>query len=434
VRGGGGGGPLEGVRSRIALACQGGGSHTAFTAGVLQGLLEARRDDLEIVALSGTSGGAICALLAWDGLLRGDPRRGVEQLERFWQDTTASSLLDAFLNYSIQLAIRLRSLVALPEVSPYAYPSWSQEQLRQMLERRVDFAAARALAGRDQACGLLVGAVDVLNGAFAVFRGPQLSADCLLASAALPELFPAVDLEGRWYWDGLFSQNPPVRELLDTRPDEIWVIQINPKETDAEPKTVVEIADRRNELSGNLSLYQELHFIEEMNRLQDEGLLRPGGRYGRVVVRIIELARSRTSRLWGPASKLDREPGFLRQLMDQGELQATEFLTALGFEDAWGRQDAHGVARYLCHDAEADSSAPFPERGPVRGRAEVHRFLEDHFASAVCMDLNRKQVVRDHVTWTAHGQVEQGGPAVEGRCEVTFVGPTVTRIRLGPTA
>ena len=145
-------------------------------------------------------------------------------------------------------------------------------------------------------------------------------------------------------------------------------------------------------------MYQELHFIEEIDRLLNEGLLTPGGRYNHVVVRIIELSRSRTSRLWGPASKLDREPGFLRELIDQGEEQATEFLTALAFEDAWGRHDADGVARFLADDARAHSSAPFPQRGPVRGAAALHEFLRGHFASGVCMNLSRKQVVRDQVT------------------------------------
>jgi NTE family protein len=151
-----------------------------------------------------------------------------------------------------------------------------------------------------------------------------------------------------------------VRELLDTRPDEIWVVQINPKESPTEPKTVVEIADRRNELSGNLSLYQELHFSEEMNRLLDEGPAQPGRE-----VRARRRAHHRALpdadlATVGPASKLDREPGFLRELIAQGELQATEFLTALGFEDAWGRHDADGVARFLADDAEGrHSPEPF---------------------------------------------------------------------------
>jgi NTE family protein len=326
----------------------------------------------------------------------------------------------------------LQNLGAAPALSPYDTPTVALDQFRDLLSRQLDFDRIEA-DEQARLPMLLIGAVDVLTGEFRAFnsRRDRITPDTVLASAAIPNLFPALRTDGGTYWDGLFSQNPPVRELLDTCPDEIWVIQINPKETDTEPKTVVEIADRRNELSGNLSLYQELHFIEEMNLLLDEGLLTPGGRYGHVVVRIIELARSRTSRLWGPASKLDREPGFLQELIEQGAQQATEFLTALAFEDAWGRHDVEDVARFLADDAEADSSAPFPDRGPIRGRAEIHRFLQDHFASAVCMDLTRKQVVRDHVTWTARGQVEQGGPAVEGRCEVTFDGVTVTRLRLG---
>jgi NTE family protein len=426
----------SGRRTRIAIACQGGGSHTAFTAGVLTQLFES--DDIagyEVVGLSGTSGGAVCALLAWSAVADGVPEEVGSRLTRFWTENSASTPVERLVNSWVVGASALQNLGAAPAMSPYDTPTVALDQFRDLLTRQLDFDRIEP-DPHARLPMLLIGAVDVLSGEFRAFssRRDRITPDTVLASAAIPNLFPALHTDGGTYWDGLFSQNPPVRELLDTRPEEIWVIQINPKETDAEPKTVVEIADRRNELAGNLSLYQELHFIEEMNRLLDEGLLTPSGRYGHLVVRIIELSRSRTSRLWGPASKLDREPGFLRQLMDQGALQAIEFLTALGFEDAWGRHDADGVARFLADDAEADSAAPFPAHGPARGRAEVRRFLQDHFASAVCMDLNRKQVVRDHVTWTAHGQVEQGGPAVEGRCEVTFDGSTVTRIRLGATA
>jgi NTE family protein len=284
---------------------------------------------------------------------------------------------------------------------------------------------------------LLIGAVDVLSGEFRAFssRREPITVDTVLASAAIPNLFPAAHGEdGGTYWDGLFSQNPPVRELLETQPEEIWVIQINPKERDTEPRTVVEIADRRNELAGNLSLYQELHFIEEIDRLLDAGLLAPGSKYRHVVVRVIELSRSRSSRRWGPASKLDREPAFLSALMAQGEEQADEFRTALAFEDAWRRHDADGVARHLADDVQASSAEPFPDRGPVHGRGPAREFLRDHFASAVCMDLSRKQVVRDQVTWTARGQVRPDGRSVEGRCAVTFAGEQITELRLGAAA
>jgi NTE family protein len=420
-------------RTRVAIACQGGGSHTAFTAGVLKRLFDS--DDIaryDVVGLSGTSGGAVCALLAWSALAEGVPDQVGPRLERFWTENSATTPWQRMLNVWLVGTSTLQNVGAAPAVSPYDTPPAAVDQFRDLLNAQLDFDRIRP---DPQAWlpMLLIGAVDVLSGDFRAFnsRRDHITPDAVLASAAIPNLFPALHTDDGVYWDGLFSQNPPVRELLDTGPDEIWVIQINPKETDTEPKSVVEIADRRNELSGNLSLYQELHFIEEMNRLLDEGLLSPHGRYGHVVVRVIELSRSRTSRLWGAASKIDRDPAFLRRLIDQGEEQATEFLAALGFEEAWGRHDADGVAALLADDAEADSSAPFPDRGPVRGRAEVRTFLQDHFASAVCMDLSRKQVVRDHVTWIANGQVEHGGPQVEGRCEVTFAGPAVTRLRLG---
>ena len=99
---------------------------------------------------------------------------------------------------------------------------------------------------------LFVGAVDVLSGAFRAFnsRRDRISAETILASAAIPTFFRSVRLDGGTYWDGLFSQNPPIKELTDEKPDEIWVIQINPSELEDEPRTVAEIADRRNELAG----------------------------------------------------------------------------------------------------------------------------------------------------------------------------------------
>jgi NTE family protein len=307
---------------KIAIACQGGGSHTAFTAGVLQGLLEGLGSDLEIAALSGTSGGAISALLAWDGLLRGDRSRAVDQLQRFWKDNTACSVLEAFLNYSIQMAIQFRSVVAVPELSPYAFPSWGQEQLRAMLERRVDFAEARKLAGREGAPGLAVGAVDVLTGGFTIFPGPAIRVESILASAAVPDLFPAVSFDGRTYWDGLFSHNPPIRELIDFRPDEIWVIQVNKLGSDQVPMSRDDIYDRRNELSGNLSLEQELRFIAKINELLERGML-VDSPYRHIAVHRITLQRNIDY-----AAKFDRSEPVLRSLISLGRERARAFLAA----------------------------------------------------------------------------------------------------------
>jgi len=270
----------------VAIACQGGGSHTAFTAGVLKRLLGAEElAGVEIVGLSGTSGGAVCALLAWSALLEDDPAGAGGLLEAFWADNSATTPLEQLVNAWVVWAARLENLVVLPAVSPYDNPAsvTALEEFRAMLERRVDFDRLAARAGQAGGSGpmLLLGAVDVLSGDFRAFnsRREPITADMVLASAAIPTLFRAVRVDGGTYWDGLFSQNPPVRELVDTRPDELWVIQINPGRWDGEPRSMVEIADRRNELAGNLSLHQELGFIEKVDQLLEEGRLADDGRY-----------------------------------------------------------------------------------------------------------------------------------------------------------
>jgi NTE family protein len=271
---------------------------------------------------------------------------------------------------------------------------------------------------------LLVGAVDVLSGEFRTFnsRRDKISAETILASAAIPTLFRSVRPgDGGTYWDGLFSQNPPVRELTDEGPDEIWVVQINPKELETEPRTVLEIADRRNELSGNLSLYQELHTIEKFDQLLEEGLLSYDGKYKQIVVRVIELSRSRFSRSLGTASKANRDPRFIEDLMSHGETQAEEFLAALAFEDVWRSRDSDAVMGFFAEDAELVSSAPFPGRGPYKGRARIRSFVTDYLAEEVRMDLTKKQVARNGVAWTVRA-VTGDDPAnrAEGVVEAEF--------------
>ena len=298
----------EQVRS-VAIACQGGGSHTAFTAGVLSRLFAG--DDLDryrIVGLSGTSGGAVCALLAWSALLDDDRPRAGRLLEEFWADNAATGPAGRLLNSWMLMASTVQSFGLLPAVSPYHLPTTSigVEQFREMLQRHIDFDRIEAdTAGVHPM--LLLGAVDVRSGRFRAFNSRQerITADCVLASAAIPTLFRAVHIDDGAYWDGLFSQNPPLHDLLDAEPDEVWVVQVNPRERATEPTTLLDIADRRNELAGNLSLYQELGFIETIDRLLEDGLLTPSGKYKQVVVRIIELPRKSESAGLGPRVEVE---------------------------------------------------------------------------------------------------------------------------------
>ena len=306
----------------VAIACQGGGSHTAFTGGALQRLLV--DGNHRIVALSGNSGGAVCALLAWYGLLTGGAAEAGRLLQRFWEANAATTLSEKAANAWLVGLARLEGWVSLPTVSPYAYPDIAGPAFTDLLTRHVDvdrLARLQESPPEDQPL-LLVGAADVLTGDFKAFssRRQEITVNAVLASAAVPLLFRAVEEQGRYYWDGLFSQNPPVRELPDAGPEEIWVIRINPRGRATEPRSVGDIADRRNELAGNLSLEQELYFIRKVNEWAD----RLGDPYRRIAIREIALDLDLDL-----ASKLDRRPAFLRRLFDAGREQAETFLSGL---------------------------------------------------------------------------------------------------------
>jgi NTE family protein len=387
---------------RIAIACQGGGSHTAFTAGVLTQLFEEELAADEVVGLSGTSGGAGCALLAWWALRTGDGADVGPLLAQFWDDNSATAPWEQLLNAAATFAGDLQQYVMTPTVSPYDNPfaAAGSDEFKRLLERRVDFASVEP-EGAGARPALLVGAVDVLSGSFRTFdsRRDRITADTILASAAIPTLFRAVPIEDGVYWDGLFSQNPPIRELAELAPDEIWVIQINPSRREAVPRSNLEIADRRNELSGNLSLYQELHFIEKIDQLLESGLLSEQGPYRRIAVRIVELSPRRVSRALGVRTKLNRDPAFIADLIAHGRDQARELIAGLRFERAWRARDLDALIELVSEAVELRVHAPFGGDVAGSGREALAQYLRAHL-SGLTLDLTRKQVVGDAVTWS----------------------------------
>ena len=310
---------------RVAVACQGGGSQTAFTAGVLRPLL--RSPEVDPVAFTGTSGGAICALLAWYGLRTGGPERAVELLDGFWRDNAASSPLDAITNAAGVALQRLGELNIVPLLAfdPYRFPQVARAQLRTLLERWVDFRVVAELP-RDEGPVLQVGAVEVRSGSFRRFdsRRGEITVDTVLASAAIPTLFRAVETDGGAYWDGLFSENPPIRDLPALAPDDVWIVQLFPRSVATEPRSPAAIADRRAELTANLSLEQEIDAIERINEFVRAGYLHDAG-YREVGIERIELDRALDS-----ASAADRSPAFLEGLIADGERAGTAFLAGRG--------------------------------------------------------------------------------------------------------
>lgn len=315
--------------SDVAIACQGGGSHTAFTAGVLRKLLVEFPAEDNLIGFSGTSGGAACATLAWYGHVHPDEDPG-ELLTGFWEDLAASSPLHRVANELIRWSVQLqRAGVPLPNVSPADSPGakWGESEFRKLLESYVDFEGIDAhLDGTEP--GLFLSAIDVCAGTFEVFREDDLSSDAILASAAEPHLFEAVEIDGHHYWDGLFSKNPPLNDFMDASdvpdPDEIWLVKINPQERPEPPTSMEGIHNRRNELSGNLSMNAEIRFIERVNDWIDKGYLPE--RYTHTEIKRIRFPKSRKLD-W--RTKLDRDPEFLEQLVREGERQATTFLETL---------------------------------------------------------------------------------------------------------
>ncbi|ELZ21106.1 Patatin [Halosimplex carlsbadense 2-9-1] len=314
--------------TRVAIACQGGGSHTAFTCGVLRELLKEWDDRYELVGISGTSGGAFNALAVWYGLVTEGPERAREIVGSVWDDLAASGPSDRWTNAVVTSLSRMESAgVPLPAVSPYQVPGpeTGKQRIREILETHIDFEGIPDLCGRD-APELVVGTVDVNAGVFETFVDEEVTVDAVLASAAVPNLFEAVEINGHLHWDGLFSQNPPVNDLMglppDRKPEELWVVQINPQEFEGEPSTTEVIADRRNELSGNISLNQELHFIERVNEWVEDGTL-PADKFVRTDVRRIQMGKR-----FHCSTKVDRDPAFLDELRELGAERAREFLAA----------------------------------------------------------------------------------------------------------
>ena len=318
--------------TNVAIACQGGGSHTAFTAGVLEQLFENWDDDHELVGISGTSGGAFNALAAWYGLMSGDEGKAATIVTDIWNDLAATGYSDRLTNDWLQTLNRLQSAgMPFPQLSPYQIPGpeHGKDRIREILESHVDFETIPEYCQVDTP-ELVVGTVDINAGCFETFTNEAVTVDAVLASAAVPNLFEAVEVNGHLHWDGLFSQNPPVRDLMaqppDRKPDELWIVQINPQELEGEPTSVEEIADRRNELSGNISLNQELGFIEQINDWVEAGKL-PADEFSKTEVHRIGMNEN-----YHCSTKMDRDPDFIAELIDLGRNRATTFLDERGLD------------------------------------------------------------------------------------------------------
>ena len=322
----------------INLALQGGGAHGAFTWGVLDRLLE--DDRLTVQAISGTSAGAMNAVVVADGLMR-DGRNGArEALQRFWwrvsQAAYASPIkrapLDMFMgNWSLDSSPGYMFLEFLSRLSsPYELNPWKINPLKEVLENCVDFDLVRGCNDTK----VFISATNVETGRVKVFDRQELTSDMVMASACLPYMFQAVEIAGVPYWDGGFMGNPvlfPFHDQSDCA--DVVIVQINPIERKGAPKTARDILNRMNEITFNGSLLKELRSIDFVRRLIADGKL-DSRQYRQVNVHIVEAQDE--LRPLGASSKLNAEWAFLRHLFDIGRRAADRWL-AESF-DSIGRQ------------------------------------------------------------------------------------------------
>jgi len=325
----------------VDLALQGGGAHGAFTWGALDRLLEERW--LQIDGISGTSAGAMNAAVLVDGYAKGGADAARSALESFWRNVSRAALLSPLRRGFLDILFDRWTLdhspvfVAMDMMarifSPYDLNPERFNPLQQILAESIDFERL----GRAP-IKLFVTATNVRTGRGRVFRNREITPDVLLASACLPSLFQAVEIEGENYWDGGYSGNPTITPLVrECNSHDTILVQINPVERPGIPKTAREILNRLNEVSFNAVLLKELRMIALLRQIADpgdtEGALWAGMRVHRVASDLmVDL---------GYSSKLNAEWDFLCMLRDAGRGAADSFLAAHGAD--LGRRSSYDL-------------------------------------------------------------------------------------------
>jgi NTE family protein len=321
-------------RKKLHLALQGGGAHGAFTWGVLDRLLD--EEKLVIDGVSGASAGAVNAVLLVDGLARGGPREAEKRLADFWRATSRDGSLSNSERAVVDRLFWFMPMAGSPLQS--WYEAWSQvfspydlnplnlNPLRDLIERFVDFEAVRKAENP-----LFVSATNVQTGKLRVFSREHMSADVIAASACLPQLFRAVEIDNVPYWDGGYVGNPtlfPLFQNTDSDCTDVLIVQINPLERTGTPTSHKDIMNRVNEVTFNSSLLSELREIALVSRLIEAGQVTCGtgkNEYRRINVHRIVLGISMGL---DADSKLNNDYDFFLTLRKAGVRAARRFLDA----------------------------------------------------------------------------------------------------------
>lgn len=322
-------------KKRINLALQGGGAHGAYAWGVLDAFAEDER--LDVDGITATSAGAMNAAVYAYGKMKGGYEGAREALYQFWSDISQAGQvfspvrktpLDWFGELTgglDQSASYLMFDSFTRMVSPYEFNPLNINPLKAVLEKNVDFDELHECTSTQ----LFISATNVRTNKIKVFRNKEVTADAVLASACLPMLFQAVEIEGEAYWDGGYMGNPALYPLIyHTETDDILVLHINPLERDEIPKRAHEIANRINEISFNSSLLRELRTFEFVKRIVEQEWVKEEYRhhfkFNRLCMHSIRADQVLCD--LSVASKFSPDWSFLLDLHDRGRAEAQQWL------------------------------------------------------------------------------------------------------------
>ncbi|WP_395449528.1 patatin-like phospholipase family protein [Aminobacter sp. UC22_36] len=351
----------------INIALQGGGSHGAFSWGVLDRLLEDGR--LDIKAISGTSAGAMNAVALADGWVRGGAEGARAKLADFWRAVARKGRFSPVQrspwdvlwgNWSIENTPGYIWFDTMSRVlSPYVANPLNLNPLRDVVAEEIDFANVRACKDID----LFISATNVETGQLRVFSDGEIDLDTVMASACLPQIFQAVEIKGVPYWDGGYGGNPaiyPFFKANDT--DDVLLVQINPVVREQTPKTANEIQNRIDEITFNAGLLREFRAIAFIKELIAAGRL-PHGEFRDI--RMHRIDADEAFKDLSASSKVNAEWAFLEYLRDLGRTSASDWL-----EDNF---DSVGTKATLDLSGQLDDGFK-PLHGPAVGR-RVREFL-----------------------------------------------------------
>jgi len=335
---------------RINLALQGGGSHGAFTWGVLDRLLE--DDRLEIEGISGTSAGAMNAAALAQGWVDGGREGARKSLDKFWHRISdfarysplQRTLIDKLMgNWNLDTSPAYMLLDTIGRAfSPYQTNPMNWHPIRKVLEEEIDIKRIR----KCKDINLFVSATNVRTGKIRVFDRKDMSIDALLASACLPTVFQAIEIDGDPYWDGGYMGNPAIYPLIyECESPDVVIVQINPVEREGTPQTTAEILNRLNEITFNSSLIRELRAIGFVQKLIKDDMLH-GDHISRLKLMHIHMIGAEAHmKEFGASSKMNSDPEFLGYLKELGRSQADKWLETTF--DKIGKHTSIDIKSYL---------------------------------------------------------------------------------------